>query len=60
MIRLPSGKKYPQVVRPLPVETSRTSVPLTFIVKIWSQSNGGRVDWNTRRVPVASKYASAF
>lgn len=60
MTRRPSGKKNPQVVRPRPVETGLTSLPSTPIVKIWSQENGGRVDWTTSRVPVQSKYASAF
>ena len=45
MNRLPSGKKNPQVVRPFPLFRSLTSLPSTFMLKIWSHSNGGRVDW---------------
>jgi len=34
MIRFPSGKKNPQVVRPLPLFKSFTSLPSTFMLKI--------------------------
>ena len=41
-MRLPSGKKYEQVVRPLPVLTQpQVRSPSTFIVKIWSHAYGG-------------------
>ena len=57
---LPSFRKYAQVVRPLPVETSFGSDPSAFMMKIWSHSYPGRVDWNMSRFPSGAQYASAF
>ena len=39
MIDLPSGKKYPHVVRP-PLLNCFLFEPSTFIVNIWSQVSG--------------------
>ena len=51
--------KWLQVVRPLPELSSFTSVPSTFIVKIWSQAYLP-VLWNVSFLPSNEKYASAF
>src|SRR5262245_34183679 len=60
MIREPSGKKYAQVQRPLPVDTRRWSEPSAFMRKIWSHFDPSRVDWKISSRPSAEKYASAF
>src|SRR5512140_3028155 len=61
-IRLPSGKKYGHVVRPLPLERRRVVFSGAFgsISKIWSQAYGGRVEWKMSFFPSADQYASAF
>src|SRR2546422_1508808 len=60
-IRLPSSKKYPHVVLPVPLETRCSAEPSSArMMYCWSHERPSRVDWKISQRPSGLKYASAF